>query len=98
MGYNRVFIVVKDIKIVMFFIGYVDGIIRIYGNGVGWVIINRKKVFIVGNVCMDMVMVDIIGIDCKEGDEVFFFGENFFVDFIVNVVSIIFYELIMVIF
>ena len=51
-------------------LGHADGISRAYGNGMGWVRINGHKAPICGNVCMDMIMVDITGIDCKEGDEV----------------------------
>ncbi len=94
LGYNRAFTAVKDTKTATLPIGHADGITRIYGNGVGWVTINRKKAPIVGNVCMDMVMVDITGIDCKEGDEVLFFGENSSADSIANAASTISYELI----
>jgi len=38
--------------------------------------VNGQKVAIIGNVCMDMIMIDITDIDCKEGDEVVVFGEN----------------------
>ncbi|MGI9551448.1 MAG: alanine racemase [Aurantibacter sp.] len=57
-------------------LGHADGIGRQYGNGRTFVSVNGKKAFIIGNVCMDMVMIDITGIDCKEGDEVIVFGKN----------------------
>ncbi len=54
-------------------LGHADGIGRIYGNGKGFVTIHGKKAPIIGNVCMDMIMVNITDIDCKEGDEVIIF-------------------------
>ncbi|MAP55721.1 alanine racemase [Altibacter sp.] len=57
-------------------IGHADGISRAYGKGKGWVSIHGKKAPIVGNVCMDMIMVEVTNIECEEGDEVIVFGEN----------------------
>ncbi len=57
-------------------LGHADGIGRQYGNGKAFVIVNGQKAPIIGNVCMDMLMVDITGIDCKEGDEVIVFGKG----------------------
>ena len=45
-------------------LGHADGISRIYGNGKGFVYINNKKANIIGNVCMDMLMVNVSNIDC----------------------------------
>lgn len=55
-------------------VGHADGIGRHYGHGKGKVYINDIPAPILGNVCMDMTMVDVSGIDCREGDEVIFFG------------------------
>jgi len=55
-------------------LGHADGISRLYGNGVGWVTINGQKAPMIGNICMDMLMVDVSLIDCKEGDIVIVFG------------------------
>lgn len=74
LGYNRVFIADKTTKTATLPIGHADGINRQYGKGRGGVIINGKYAPILGNVCMDMIMVDITGIDCDEGDEVIIFG------------------------
>jgi len=46
------------------------------GNKKGYVLINNKKAKIIGNVCMDMIMVDVTKIDCKEGDEVIVFNSQ----------------------
>jgi len=94
LGYNRAFTASKDTKTATLPLGHADGISRIYGNGAGWVTIHGKKAQIVGNVCMDMIMVDVTGIDCKEGDEVLFFGENPTADSIATSAKTISYELI----
>jgi Alr-MurF fusion protein len=57
-------------------IGYADGYNRSFSRGAGAVLINGKKAPVIGNVCMDMTMVDITGIDAKEGDDVIIFGEG----------------------
>ena len=73
-GYNRKF-KSEGIKISATLpVGHADGIGRQYGNGKGFVIINGKKAHILGNVCMDMIMVDVTDIECKAGDEVTVFG------------------------
>lgn len=75
-GYGRRFMADKTTKIATIPIGYADGISRHLGNGVGYVMINHQRAPIVGSVCMDMLMVDITHIDCKEGNEVIIFGEK----------------------
>ena len=57
-------------------LGHADGINRAYGKGNGFVTIHGKKAPMVGNICMDMLMVDITDITCEEGDEVLVFGEK----------------------
>jgi len=75
-GYGRRFMAEKETRIATIPIGYADGISRLWGNQVGYVMIKNQKAFIVGSICMDMLMVDISGIDCKEGDSVIIFGER----------------------
>ena len=75
-GYNRGFIASKKIKSATLPIGHADGISRQLGNGKGYVRIQNQKAPILGNVCMDMVMVDISDIDCQEGDEAVFFDSQ----------------------
>ncbi|WP_033959437.1 alanine racemase [Psychroserpens jangbogonensis] len=75
-GYNRAYKSERFIKTATIPIGHADGIGRQYGNGKGYVIINDKPAHIIGNVCMDMIMVNITNIDCKEGDEVIIFGNH----------------------
>jgi alanine racemase len=75
-GYGRRFVADKPTRVATIPIGYADGISRHWGNGVGFVVINNKKVPILGSVCMDMLMVDATEIKCKEGDPVTIFGES----------------------
>lgn len=76
-GYSRKGKIIEDNqKIAILSVGYADGYDRRFGNGVGRVLINGKSAPIIGNVCMDMTMVDVTGIDVQLGDEVILFGEN----------------------
>jgi len=93
-GYNRAFKSEKNLRIATLPIGHADGIGRIYGNNIGSVIINHKKASIVGNVCMDMIMVNISDIDCKEGDEVIIFNQKYTAEDLAEVARTISYELI----
>jgi alanine racemase len=92
-GYGRRFIAEKPTKIATIPIGYADGISRHWGNEVGFVTINNQKATIVGSVCMDMLMVDITEINCKEGDSVIIFGESPSVSFIAEQLQTIPYEI-----
>ena len=93
-GYNRGFISPKGSKIATIPIGHADGIGRHFGHGVGMVSIGSKKAAIVGNVCMDMIMVDVTGVECQEGDEVVFFGPEFSAESSAAAANTISYELI----
>lgn len=75
-GYNRAFKSDKYAKTATIPVGHADGITRQLGNKKGYVTIQGKKASIIGNVCMDMIMVDITDIDCKEGDSVIIFGDQ----------------------
>ncbi|MFC4475633.1 bifunctional UDP-N-acetylmuramoyl-tripeptide:D-alanyl-D-alanine ligase/alanine racemase [Flavobacterium chungangensis] len=75
-GYGRRFMADATTKIATIPIGYADGIARLWGNEVGFVTIKNQKAKIVGSVCMDMLMVNVTDIDCKEGDSVIIFGES----------------------
>lgn len=72
-GYGRAFTAERDMKTATVAIGYADGIHRFLGNGKFHMHINGKKAPIIGNVCMDMCMLDVTDIECKEGDEVIVF-------------------------
>mgnify|MGYP003743691471 CR=1 FL=1 len=93
-GYNRGFISSEDSKIATIPIGHADGIGRHFGHGVGKVLIGQKKAPIVGNVCMDMIMVDVTNIECAESDEVVVFGPEFSAETGAAAANTISYELI----
>jgi len=75
-GYGRRGVLNQDSVIATIRIGYADGFPRSFGNGNGKMLVNDKMAPVVGNVCMDMTMLDITGIDAAEGDEVIVFGET----------------------
>ncbi len=75
-GYSRKGIVNRNSMIATVRIGYADGYPRMLGNGNGKMLLNDQLVPVIGNVCMDMAMLDITGIDAAEGDEVIVFGEK----------------------
>jgi len=75
-GYNRGLITDKTMRTATIPIGHADGIGRTLGNEGTFVTINNQKAVIVGNVCMDMIMVDVTHIDCKEGDTVIIFDSQ----------------------
>jgi alanine racemase len=76
-GYGRKGMATDDIQIATLPIGYADGFNRRLSNGVGKVWINGQLAPVIGNVCMDMCMVDVTGIDAKEGDRVVVFGKEY---------------------
>ncbi len=92
-GYNRAFISDKLIKTATIPIGHADGIHRAFGNGKGYVTILGEKAPIIGNVCMDMIMVNITDINCKEGDEVIVFDNQSTVDDLAKRINTISYEI-----
>ena len=75
-GYNRKGKVLRDSNIATIRIGYADGFNRQMGNGIGKVYLHNQLAKVVGNVCMDMVMIDVTDIpEAKEGDIVEVFGK-----------------------
>jgi len=92
-GYNRAFITDKLIRTATIPIGHADGIHRAFGKGNGYVTIHGKKALIVGNVCMDMIMVNITDIDCQEGDEVIIFDSQEKVNDLAQKINTISYEI-----
>lgn len=92
-GYGRRFMAKKETKIATIPIGYADGISRLWGNQAGYVMIKNQKAFITGSICMDMLMVDVSEIDCKEGDSVIIFGESPTVTEIADALKTIPYEI-----
>ncbi len=75
-GYGRKAFLNAEKRIAVVRIGYADGYRRVFGNGAGQIWVNGKLAPIVGNVCMDMTMIDISGINANEEDEVIIFGNE----------------------
>ncbi len=73
-GYGRRGKAEHDMTLATIAIGYADGFSRSFSRGAGVVLIKGSKAPVIGNVCMDMTMVDITGIDAREGDDVIIFG------------------------
>ncbi|MBU1368982.1 MAG: bifunctional UDP-N-acetylmuramoyl-tripeptide:D-alanyl-D-alanine ligase/alanine racemase [Bacteroidetes bacterium] len=74
-GYNRSGLVRETVTIGVVPVGYADGLPRRLGNGVGCVWVRRQKAPLIGDVCMDMCMVDLSGIAASEGDTVIVFDD-----------------------
>jgi alanine racemase len=72
-GYNRKGQVSRDTRIGVIPIGYADGFSRLLGNGNHGVYIDGKFCKTIGNICMDMCMVDVSEVKCSEGDEAIIF-------------------------
>lgn len=92
-GYNRAGIVQQDSIIATVRIGYADGYPRVLGNGNGKMLLNGKLVPVIGNICMDMTMLDITGVDAKEGDDVIVFGAGLPVNLVSKWAGTIAYEI-----
>ena len=91
-GYGRRGIARKPMQLATLAIGYADGFGRTLGNGVGSVLINGYLAPIVGDICMDMSMVDITDIPAAEGDEVVIFGKELPIDHVAAAMGTIPYE------
>jgi alanine racemase len=82
----------KDMRIATVPIGYADGLSRRLSNGKGKMIVKSTQTPIVGNVCMDMCMLDVTNILCAEGDEVIVFGEQYPINLLAKDMDTIPYE------
>ncbi|WP_293885593.1 bifunctional UDP-N-acetylmuramoyl-tripeptide:D-alanyl-D-alanine ligase/alanine racemase [Sphingobacterium sp. UBA1498] len=69
-GYNRHGVLHRDSKIATIKIGYADGYDRRFGNGVGQMMVNGVLVPTIGDICMDMCMLDVTDVEVGEEDEV----------------------------
>lgn len=92
-GYGRKGLMKTDGQIATIAIGYADGYDRRFSNGKGYVLVHGQKAPVIGNVCMDMTMVDITGIPAKEGDEVIIYGEGISLQELATSIDTIPYEL-----
>jgi alanine racemase len=92
-GYNRNGVLKQNSRIACLPIGYADGLDRRLGNGHSSVLINGKKCPLVGNICMDICMVDITGVEAEEGDEAIIFGEEITISDLASQLQTIPYEI-----
>ena len=91
-GYSRRTVLDRDSRIAAIPIGYADGLNRHLGNRGCYCLVNGQKADYVGNICMDVCMLDVTGIDCKEGDQVEIFGDNLPVTVLSDALGTIPYE------
>lgn len=75
-GYSRRTVLERDSRIASIPIGYADGLDRRLGNRGGYCLVNGMKAPYVGNICMDVCMIDVTDIPCVEGDMALIFGEE----------------------
>lgn len=92
-GYSRKGTVDNDKRIAILPVGYADGFDRKLSNGVGEVWINGQRAKVIGNVSMDLIAVDITGIEAAEGDKVEIFGENLLIEEVAGWLKTIPYEI-----
>lgn len=92
-GYSRKGRLERDSRIAAIPIGYADGLNRRLGNGRAYCLVNGQKAPYVGNICMDVCMIDVTDIDCKEGDKVIVFGDGLPVTTLAEILETIPYEI-----
>jgi alanine racemase len=92
-GYSRKGKLNRDSRIAAIPIGYADGLNRRLGNGNAYCLVNGQKAPYVGNICMDVCMIDVTDIPCKEGDKVIVFGTELPVTVLADVLETIPYEI-----
>ena len=91
-GYSRKGVLTRDSVIAAIPIGYADGLNRHLGRGKGYCLVNGQKAPYVGNICMDVALIDVTDIPCKEGDTVEIFGEHLPVTVLSDILDTIPYE------
>ena len=91
-GYSRRTILERDSVIGAIPIGYADGLNRHLGNRHGYCLVNGRRAEYVGNICMDVAMIDVTDIPCQEGDMVEVFGEHLPVTVLSDIIDTIPYE------
>lgn len=91
-GYSRRGHLNRPSRIAAIPIGYADGLNRHLGNGHAYCLVNGKKAPYVGNICMDVCMIDVTDIDCKEGDQAEIFGDHLPITVLSDILDTIPYE------
>ena len=92
-GYGNKLSLKNNKRIATISIGYADGINRLLGNGKAKIKLNGKEVKTIGNICMDMTMLDIDGVNAKVGDEVEIFSSQKDIHEIAKTIGTIPYEI-----
>ncbi len=92
-GYGRNTFLTENRQIAVIPIGYADGFDRRLGNYGGEVIVRGKRCPVVGNVCMDLAMIDVTGTDAQAGDEAIIFGDNLPIEELAEKLGTITYEI-----
>ena len=92
-GYSRKGHLTRDSRIAALPIGYADGLDRKLGCGHAYCLVNGQRAPYVGNICMDVCMIDVTDIDCKEGDTAIIFGDDLPVTVLSDAVGTIPYEI-----
>ncbi len=92
-GYGRKWSAKRDSLIAVLPIGYADGFNRALSNGIGEVLINGKLCPVIGNICMDMCMVDATDVKTNEGEEAVIFGDDYPADKLAEKLNTIPYEI-----
>ena len=92
-GYSRRTYLDRDSRIASIPIGYADGLDRYLGNRRAYCLVNGQRASYVGNICMDVCMIDVTDISCREGDSVVIFGEELPPSVLADIVGTIPYEI-----
>lgn len=92
-GYSRRGVLTRDSRIAALPIGYADGLDRHLGNGHAYCLVHGQRAPYVGNICMDVCMIDVTDIDCHEGDTALIFGQELPVTTLSDVTGTIPYEI-----
>ena len=92
-GYGRKGVLERNSRIAAIPIGYADGLNRHLGNRRAYCLVNGRKAYYVGNICMDVCMIDVTDIPCKEGDSVEVFGPHLPITVLSDALETIPYEI-----
>lgn len=91
-GYSRKGHLTRPSRIAAIPIGYADGLNRHLGNGHAYCLVNGMKASYIGNICMDVCMIDVTDIDCREGDQAVIFGDDLPITVLSDILETIPYE------
>jgi alanine racemase len=92
-GYSRKGHLTRDSRIAALPIGYADGLNRHLGCGHGYCLVNGQRAPYIGNICMDVCMIDVTDIDCHEGDTAVIFGPELPPSVLAEIIDTIPYEI-----